>query len=210
MDFLVTKALLACPVIEGSRGQMGSQATLELRVIKDLLGHQELREAMDSPVNRERLVTLDQLVQVEPMDRMELLELLELQAELEPLVLRDQRADQVRWVPRGRLVPQAPLETPAEQVTLDHRVNRVIRASKDRRVLKALKVLQDLRVIRESPVQPEPKDSKAIKERRDFRVTAGQLGTLDNLDYQETQDNRDPLDRLGRLDRQVNRGHRDP
>jgi len=182
LDFLATKAPLACPVIEDRRDKTGSPVTLELRAKRDLLGRQELQGAMDSPVSRERLVTWVQRVQVEPMDKMEILELLEPRVELEPLVLLDRRADQVRWVPRDQLVPQAPLETSAEQVTPDRRVNRVIRDSKERRDLKALKVLQDRRGKKESPVPPEPRDNKAIKELRDFRVIAGQLGALDSLD----------------------------
>jgi len=181
LDFLVTKEPLACPVTEGRRDQTGSPVTLELRAKRDLLARQELQGAMDNPVSRERLVIWVQRVQVEPMDRMEILELLEPRAELEPLVPSDRRADQVRWVPRDQLVPQAPLETSAEQVMLDRRVNRVIRANKDSRDLQALKVLQDQRVKKEAAVQPEPRDSKAIKGLRDFRVIAGQLGALDSL-----------------------------
>lgn len=92
-------------MIEGNRDQTDSLVTLELRVIKDLLGRQERRGATDSPVNRERLVIWVQWVQVEPMDRMEILELLEPRVQLEPLVLRDRRAGQDQWVLRDRLVP---------------------------------------------------------------------------------------------------------
>lgn len=169
-------------MIEGRRVQTGSRVTLEPRAIKDLLGRQELLEAMDSQVNRERLVTWVRRAQVGPVDRMDNLGLLGPQVELEPVVLRDRKVDPVQWVRRDRLVPRAPLETSVELVTPDHRVNRVIKASKDRRDLKALKVPQDRRVIKEAPAQPETRDSKAIKDLKDLRVIVGLLETQGNLD----------------------------
>jgi hypothetical protein len=102
---LATKVVSACLVIEGNRDQTASLETLDPRAKKDLLGRRELRGPTDSPVNKVQLATWVQWAQVEPMDRMEFQELLDLRVQLEPLVLRDRRVDQDRWVHRDQLVP---------------------------------------------------------------------------------------------------------